>query len=394
MTTSERPLQELLVMLIEQKNARGGLLGRPIEPIIMNPGSDPKRYAEQAHKLIAEHKVAAIFGCWTSASRKEVLPIVEREGSLLFYPSQYEGQETSPNIFYTGATPHQQAVPAVNFLRTLGHRRFFLVGSDNIYSRTTNAVLKGYLKSQGTTGDMIAERYVGPAFTDWRVLVEDIRRFAKGKQAVIIATVSGDANLHFFRELSRQHMTADKIPVMSLSINEAEPPSPHALQPGRTHGGVELPARLRPQGEPRLHRRLAPLHRAAETHDQRFHGSHLDRISPVDRGGGSRRHDRHRQGAGRAGRPPDRGAERLQHQDGQQDPSPVQAGDDRPHRQGRGHRPDLGHRRPGAAGTLEPMAGTGTGRTDEPGRLKRSRWRPNPPHFGARSPSARQSTTP
>jgi urea transport system substrate-binding protein len=225
MTTSERPLQELLVMLIEQKNARGGLLGRPIEPIIMNPASDPKLYAQQAHKLIAEHKVAAIFGCWTSASRKEVLPIVEREGSLLFYPSQYEGQETSPNIFYTGATPHQQAVPAVNYLRTLGHRRYFLVGSDHIYSRTTNAVLKGYLASQGTLGDMIAERYVGPAFTDWRTLVEDIRRFAKGKHAAVIATVTGDANLQFFRELSRQHVTADKIPVMSLSINEAELPA-------------------------------------------------------------------------------------------------------------------------------------------------------------------------
>jgi len=225
MTASERPLQELLVMLIEQRNARGGLLGRPIEPIIMNPGSDPKLYAQQARKLIVDHKVAAIFGCWTSASRKEVLPIVEGERSLLFYPSQYEGQESSPNIFYTGATPHQQAVPAVNFLRTQGLRRFFLVGSDHIYSRTTNAVLKGYLASLGIAGDMIAERYVPAEFTDWRALVEDIRRFAKSKHAAIIATITGDANLHFFRELARQRVTADTIPVMSLSINEAELPA-------------------------------------------------------------------------------------------------------------------------------------------------------------------------
>ena len=225
MTASERPLQELLVMLIERKNARGGLLGRPIEPIIMNPGSDPKLYAEQARKLILEHKVAAIFGCWTSASRKEVLPIVEAEGNMLFYPSQYEGQETSPNIFYTGATPHQQAIPAVNFLRTLGHRRFFLVGSDQIYSRTTNAVLKGYLASLGVVGDMVAERYVPAAFADWRTLVEDIRRFAKSKHAAIIATITGDTNLHFFRELARQRVTADTIPVMSLSITEAELPA-------------------------------------------------------------------------------------------------------------------------------------------------------------------------
>src|ERR1700730_6010160 len=225
MTASERPLQELLVMLIEQKNARGGLLGRPIEPIIMNPGSDPKLYAQQARKLIVEHKVAAIFGCWTSASRKEVLPIVEGERSLLFYPSQYEGQETSPNIFYTGAPPHQQAVPAVNFLRTQGHRRFFLVGSDHIYSRTTNAVLKGYLASLGIGGDMIAERYVPAEFTDCRALVEDIRRFVKNKHAAIIATITGDANLHFFRELARRRVTAEAIPVMSLSINEAELPA-------------------------------------------------------------------------------------------------------------------------------------------------------------------------
>jgi urea transport system substrate-binding protein len=225
MTASERPLQELLVMLIEQTNARGGLLGRPIEPIIMNPDSDPKLYAQQAHKLIAEHRVAAIFGCWTSDSRKEVLPIVERERCLLFYPSQYEGQESSPNIFYTGATPHQQAVPAVNYLRGQGHRRFFLVGSDHIYSRTTNAVLKGYLASHGIIGDMIAERYVPPEFTDWRALVAEIRRFGKSKQAAIIATITGDDNLQFFRELARQRVSADTIPVMSLSINEAELPA-------------------------------------------------------------------------------------------------------------------------------------------------------------------------
>jgi urea transport system substrate-binding protein len=225
MTASERPLQELLVMLIEQRNAQGGLLGRPIEPIIMNPDSDPRRYAEQAQKLISVDKVAAIFGCWTSASRKEVLPIVEREKSLLFYPSQYEGQEASGNIFYTGATPQQQAVPAVNFLRELGYRRFFLVGTDHLYPRTTNAVLKGYLAAYGIAGDMVAERYTPQSFTAWRELVEDIRRFARGKHAAIIATITGDANLHFFRELKRRHVTADEVPVMSLSINEAELPA-------------------------------------------------------------------------------------------------------------------------------------------------------------------------
>jgi urea transport system substrate-binding protein len=142
----------------------------------MNPSSDPKLYAEQARKLILEHKVAAIFGCWTSASRKEVLPIVERDNCLLFYPSQYEGQESSPNIFYTGATPHQQALPAINFLRGAGYRRFFLVGSDHTYSRTTNQVIKGYLASPGIDDGLIAEQYVGlhsPIGACWSATFDD-----------------------------------------------------------------------------------------------------------------------------------------------------------------------------------------------------------------------------
>jgi urea transport system substrate-binding protein len=227
MTASERPLQELLVMLIEQQNARGGLLGRPLEPVIVNPHSDAKAYAGLAEKLIAEHKVAAIFGCWSSASRKEVLPIVERDNALLFYPSQYEGEEASRNIFYTGATPPQQAIPAVNFLRDQGITRFFLVGTDYIYPRTTNAILKAYLASQNILA--VHERYTVIGLRDWRDVVEDIRRFAKGGngggRTAIVATVSGDANVHFFRELAAQGVSVDSIPVMSLSINEAELPA-------------------------------------------------------------------------------------------------------------------------------------------------------------------------
>ena len=223
MTASERPLQELLVMMIEQQNARGGLLGRPIEPVIVNPRSDTKACAELARKLIKDDKVAAIFGCWSSASRKEVLPIVERENALLFYPSQYEGEEASRNIFYTGATPPQQAIPAVNFLRDRGIQRFFLVGTDYIYPRITNAILKAYLASQKITN--VAERYTAFGRTDWRDVVEEIRRFAKGGRTAIVATISGDANVHFFRELANQGLGADAIPVMSLSINELELPA-------------------------------------------------------------------------------------------------------------------------------------------------------------------------
>ena len=223
MTASERPLQELLVMLIEQQNARGGLLGRPLEPVIVNPRSEVRAYADMATRLIAEHKVAAIFGCWSSASRKEVLPIIERNNALLFYPSQYEGEEASRNIFYTGATPPQQAIPAVNFLRDKGIDRFFLVGTDYIYPRTTNAILKGYLASQQIFD--VTEHYTVLGQKDWRAVVEQIRRFAKGGRTAVVATVSGDANVHFFRELASQRITAKTIPVMSLSINEAELPA-------------------------------------------------------------------------------------------------------------------------------------------------------------------------
>jgi urea transport system substrate-binding protein len=223
MTASERPLQELLVMMTEQQNARGGLLGRPLEPVILNPRSEAKAYAEMAGKLIGEHKVAAIFGCWSSASRKEVLPIVERSNALLFYPSQYEGEEASRNIFYTGATPPQQAIPAVNFLRDQGIDRFFLVGTDYIYPRTTNAILKGYLASKQVFD--VTEHYTVQGQKDWRAVVEQIRRFAKGGRTAVVATVSGDANIHFFRELANQGITAATVPVMSLSINEAELPA-------------------------------------------------------------------------------------------------------------------------------------------------------------------------
>jgi len=225
MTASERPLQELLVMMIEQCNANGGLLGRPLEPVIMNPRSDAALYGAQALEMITQHRVAAIFGCWSSASRKEVLPIVERERNLLFYPSQYEGEEASPNIYYTGATPHQQGLPAINFLIDKGARRIFLIGSDYVYPRTTNAVLRAYLASKGITGDDVQDIHTPLGFADWKDVVEDIRAFARGGNAAVVSTISGDANLHFFREMARQGATAQTIPVMSLSITESELPA-------------------------------------------------------------------------------------------------------------------------------------------------------------------------
>ena len=281
MTASERPLQELLVMLIERQNAHGGLLGRPLEPVIVNPHSDPKAYAELAQKLIRDDKVAAIFGCWSSASRKEVLPIVERDNALLFYPSQYEGEEASRNIFYTGATPPQQAIPAVNFLLGQGIRRFFLVGTDYIYPRTTNAVLKGYLASKGI-GDC---RECYTALGSVR-LARGGRRHPplrprrphrhrgdgfRRRQRAFLPRAGEPGN---FCGRDPGHVAVDQ----RGGARRAQ-----ALERLRTFRGVELSARLRYAGKPRLHRRVAPLHRQAGCGDQRSHGSDLDRISAMGR---------------------------------------------------------------------------------------------------------------
>jgi len=224
LTASERPLQQLLVMMIEKLNRNGGLLGRPVEAVIMDPRSDANAYAGQARALLGQHKVAAIFGCWTSASRKHVLPVLAEHNGLLFYPSQYEGEEQSPNVVYTGATPQQQALPAVDHLIGLGRRRFFLVGTDYVYPRTTNAIIRNYLSSRGIGADAVDELYVPFGEKSWHERVHAIRRFA-GRDGAIIATLSGDSNVHFFRERARQGLDADILPVMSLSLGEAEMPA-------------------------------------------------------------------------------------------------------------------------------------------------------------------------
>ncbi len=225
MTASERPLQSLLVMLIEQLNERGGLLGRPVEAVIMNPRSDWKLYADQARTMLSEHKVAAIFGCWTSASRKQVLPVVEAANGLLFYPSQYEGEEQSPNVFYMGGTPRQQALPAIDYLRRMHRQKFFLIGTDYVYPRTTNAIIRGYLAQSGISGADVEELFAPVGHADWRSTVADLRKFATGGQSAVVSTISGDSNVHFYREFARAGLTSDVLPVMSLSIGEAELPA-------------------------------------------------------------------------------------------------------------------------------------------------------------------------
>ena len=225
LTASERPLQQMLVMLIEKLNESGGLLGRPVEAAILDPRSDVQAYAGQAESLLRDHKAAAIFGCWTSASRKQVLPVLAEHDGLLFYPSQYEGQEQSAHVIYTGATPQQQALPAIDHLIEMGRRRFFLVGTDYVYPRTTNVIIRNYLKGARNIGnDAVDELYTPFNETNWRDAVQRIRKFC-GKDGAIIATLSGDSNVHFFRERARQGLDADILPVMSLSLGEAEMPA-------------------------------------------------------------------------------------------------------------------------------------------------------------------------
>jgi urea transport system substrate-binding protein len=224
LTASERPLQQLLVMMIEKLNRQGGLLGRPVEAVIMDPRSDTGAYAELTRALLAEHKVAAIFGCWTSASRKQVLPVLDQYNGLLFYPSQYEGEEQSSHVIYTGATPQQQALPAIDHMLALGRKRFFLVGTDYVYPRTTNAIIRNYLLSRGIGSDAVDELYTPFSEKNWKEIVHKIRKFA-GRDGCIIATLSGDANVHFFRERARQGLDANGLPVMSLSLGEAEMPA-------------------------------------------------------------------------------------------------------------------------------------------------------------------------
>lgn len=225
MAGCERPLQDLLVMMIEEVNRAGGLLGRPLEAVIVNPRSDWPLYGSLARKLLTEDKVSVLFGCWTSISRKEVLPVVEELGGLLLYPVQYEGEEQSPNIFYTGATPNQQALPAVDYLMSPqggGFRRFYLVGTDYVYPQITNKILQGYLQSKGIGGSDVAVSFTPFGHEDWSAEVAAMRRFAAGGKAAVISTVNGDANVYFYRELARQGVTAATLPVMAFSVGENE----------------------------------------------------------------------------------------------------------------------------------------------------------------------------
>ncbi|WP_375143947.1 urea ABC transporter substrate-binding protein [Bradyrhizobium sp. Ash2021] len=226
MAISESVLKDTVLMLIEDQNRKGGLLGRKLEPVIVDPASDWDAFAKEARELLSKQKVAVVFGCWTSASRKSVLPVFEQLNGLLFYPVQYEGEESSRNIFYMGAAPNQQAIPAVRYLmsREGGEvRRWVLLGTDYVYPRTTNRILSAYLAAEGVSPDDITTIYTPFGHSEWQEIVERIKAFgSEGKKTAVISTVNGDANTYFYRELEAQRVDANAIPVMALSIGQRE----------------------------------------------------------------------------------------------------------------------------------------------------------------------------
>ena len=224
MAISETTLKDVMLMLIEQQNAAGGLLGCQIEPVVVDPASDWPLFAEKARELLTVDNVDVIFGNWTSVSRKSVLPVIEELNGLLFYPVQYEGEESSRNVFYTGAAPNQQAIPAVDyFLDELGVEKFALLGTDYVYPRTTNNILAAYLATKGIAPEDIFVNYTPFGQSDWATIVADVVALgADGKKVGVISTINGDANIGFYKELAAAGVTADEIPVVAFSVGEEE----------------------------------------------------------------------------------------------------------------------------------------------------------------------------
>ena len=211
-------------MMIDEQNKKGGVLGKKLEAVVVDPASNWPLFAEKTRELIEKEKVSVIFGCWTSVSRKSVLPVIEELNGLMFYPVQYEGEESSKNVFYTGAAPNQQAIPAVDYLmKELEVKRWVLAGTDYVYPRTTNKILEAYLKAKGVKSEDIMINYTPFGHSDWQSIVSDIKKFGKkGKKTAVVSTINGDANVPFYKELGNQGMSAEDIPVVAFSVGEEE----------------------------------------------------------------------------------------------------------------------------------------------------------------------------
>jgi len=226
MAISESTLKDTVLMMVDDINKKGGLLGKKVEAVVVDPASNWPLFAEKARELLTVSKVDVVFGCWTSVSRKSVLPVFEELNGMLFYPVQYEGEESSRNVFYTGAAPNQQAIPAVEYLMSKDGgdvKRWVLAGTDYVYPRTTNKILEAFLKSKGVAAEDIMINYTPFGHSDWQTIVSDIKKFsAAGKKTAVVSTINGDANVPFYKELANQGIKAEDIPVVAFSVGEEE----------------------------------------------------------------------------------------------------------------------------------------------------------------------------
>jgi urea transport system substrate-binding protein len=224
MAISETTLKDVMLMLIDEQNKKGGVLGKKLEAVVVDPASNWPLFAEKARELITKDKVSVVFGCWTSVSRKSVLPVFKELNNILFYPVQYEGEESERNVFYTGAAPNQQAIPAVDYLmKEEKVKRWVLEGTDYVYPRTTNKILEAYLKLKGVAPDDIMINYTPFGFSDWQTEVSKIKTFGSaGKKTAVVSTINGDANVPFYKELGNQGIKATDIPVVAFSVGEEE----------------------------------------------------------------------------------------------------------------------------------------------------------------------------
>ncbi len=225
MAISETALKNTALMAIEEINAKGGLLGKQLEPVVVDPASNWPLFAEKARQLITQDKVDVVFGCWTSVSRKSVLPVFEELNSLLFYPVQYEGEELSQNVFYTGAAPNQQAIPAVEYLMSDeggAAKRWYLLGTDYVYPRTTNKILRAFLKNKGVKDSDIEEVYTPFGHSDYQTIVANIKKFSAGGKTAVVSTINGDSNVPFYKELGNAGLKATDVPVVAFSVGEEE----------------------------------------------------------------------------------------------------------------------------------------------------------------------------
>ncbi len=226
MAISETALKETALMTIEEINKNGGVLGKKLEPVVVDPASNWPLFAEKARQLLTKDKVAVVFGCWTSVSRKSVLPVFKELNGLLFYPVQYEGEELERNVFYTGAAPNQQAIPAVEYLMSKDGgeaKRFVLLGTDYVYPRTTNKILRAFLKSKGVKDEDIMEEYTPFGHSDYQTIIAKIKKFSsEGKKTAVVSTINGDSNVPFYKELGNAGLKATDVPVVAFSVGEEE----------------------------------------------------------------------------------------------------------------------------------------------------------------------------